>query len=127
MLRCKVCDREFMPYMKRRVYCSDECYVIQKGQYALARRLKAKAERDRIGKTCKRCGGNYSPRNNNSKYCSACREILYPHQQKQARKRKMRIEQSKDGLKWFVMDSNDKIAKVFYSKESAVKYIKGMK
>ena len=36
----------------------------------------------------------------------------------------MRLEPAKDGLRYFVMDSKNNIAKVFYSKEKAVGYIK---
>jgi len=39
----------------------------------------------------------------------------------------MRIEQAQDQLRWFIVDHNNKIVKVFYSKEKCLEYMKRYK
>ena len=36
----------------------------------------------------------------------------------------MRIERAKDELRWFIVDHNNKIARVFYSKAKALEYMR---
>ena len=36
----------------------------------------------------------------------------------------MRIERAQDELRWFIIDHNNKIVKVFYTKEKAMEYMR---
>ena len=39
----------------------------------------------------------------------------------------MRIEQATDKLRWFAVDHNNKIVKVFYSREKCIEYLRRYK
>ncbi len=85
MLVCRTCGKNFHPYLGRRIYCSEECYLEQKHLDNITNWKKKRSSRIKTGKTCKRCKELFYPGANGSRYCNTCKEVLMEKPKKKER------------------------------------------